>query len=366
MNPLRPYKQIEDFLMETIEQTGFTPNHKLPSERMLSVKFQASRRSIRLAYDKLIEQGYVVKIHGKGYFINANAHEDTHKQKDSIKKIYFIVPSIKTSFAQNILYGISDFCDEHHFDLSIKLTKNDLEKETRFINSAFSSDTKGIILFPLDNEAVNHALLKLSANRYPLTIIDRYFQNVNSSFISTDNENATMRAVEFLHAKKHRHILYLTSPENLATTVKERLNGFIVGMKKYYNTDAEKHILTVQHFTFQEIYHSVTRYLQENPNTDAIFMIGWQLVTDAVIAAVKSMQLSIPKDIKLMLFDCDLSSTERNLLQPYVIRQDAYQIGYKAASTLYNQIYGDLRVESVRLPIEIIDYTNTAQSPFQG
>ena len=175
-----------------------------------------------------------------------------------------------------------------------------------------------------------------------------------------------MRAVEFLHAKKHRHILYLTSPENLATTVKERLNGFVVGMKKYYNTDAEQHILTVQHFTFQEIYDSVTRYLQENPNTDAIFMIGWQLVTDAVIAAVKSMQLSIPKDIKLMLFDCDLSSTERNLLQPYVIRQDAYQIGYKAASTLYNQIYGDLRVESVRLPIEIIDYTNTAQSPFQG
>ena len=58
-----------------------------------------------------------------------------------------------------------------------------------------------------------------------------------------------------------------------------------------------------------------------------------------------------------MLFDCDFSSTEIKLLQPYVIHQDAYQIGYKAASTLYNQIYGDLRVEPVRLPIKIIDYT---------
>ena len=358
MHSLRPYKQIEDFLMETMEQTGFTPNHKLPSERMLSVKFQASRRSIRLAYDKLIEQGYVVKIHGKGYFINANPHDESHKKKHSIKKIYFIVPSIKTSFAQNILYGISDFCDEHHFDLSIKLSKNNPEKEALFINSAFSSDTKGIILFPLDNESNNNALLKLSTNRYPLTIIDRYFQNINSSFISTDNENATMKAVEFLHTKQHRHILYLTSPENLATTVKERLNGFVIGMKKYYNADAENHILTLPHFSFEEIHNNVARYLQANPQTDAIFMIGWQLATDAVIAAVKSLNLSIPKDIKLMLFDCDLSSTERNLLQPYVIRQDAYQIGYKAASTLYNQIYGDLRVENVRLPIEIIDYTN--------
>ena len=169
-----------------------------------------------------------------------------------------------------------------------------------------------------------------------------------------------MKAVEFLHTKQHRHILYLTSPENLATTVKERLNGFVIGMQKYYDTNVENHILTLQHFGFNEIYNSVTRYLQDNPETDAIFMTGWQLATDAVISAVKALNLSIPKDIKLMLFDCDLSSTERNLLQPYVIRQDAYQIGYKAASTLYNQIYGDLRMENVRLPVEIIDYTHEA------
>ena len=62
----RPYKQIVSFLIETIEQTGYTPNYRLPSERMLSLKFQASRRPIRLAYDKLIEQGYKVIQFGGG------------------------------------------------------------------------------------------------------------------------------------------------------------------------------------------------------------------------------------------------------------------------------------------------------------
>ena len=55
--------------------------------------------------------------------------------------------------------------------------------------------------------------------------------------------------------------------------------------------------------------------------------------------------------------------TQDNFIEDVHFKRDwatPYQIGYKAASTLYNQIYGDLRVENVRLPIEIIDYTNEA------
>ena len=355
----RPYKQVVNFLIETIQQTGYTPNYRLPSERMLSAKFQASRRSIRLAYDKLIEQGYIVKIHGKGYFTTNNINALFNEKHHSTKKIYFIVPAIKTSFAQDILYGISDFCDEHYLDVSIKLSKNNSAKETDYINAAIFSNAKGIILFPNDNEFTNDTLLNLSRNHYPITIIDRYFPNINSSFVSTDNYSAMVEAVKFLHLKKHKNILYITSPEGLATTVKERLNGYMDGMKKYYGRSGQDSILTIEHFSFDKIYNDVVSYLKRNPQTDAIFTIGWQLVTDAIIASVNSLHLSIPKDIKLMLLDCDLSSTEIKLLQPYVIQQDAYQIGYKAAATLYNQIYGDLCVETVRLPVEIIDYTLT-------
>ena len=58
-----------------------------------------------------------------------------------------------------------------------------------------------------------------------------------------------------------------------------------------------------------------------------------------------------------MIFDNDFSSTEISLIRPYVIQQDAYQIGYRSAASLYNQIYGDLRTEIIRLPVSIVDYT---------
>ena len=358
MQSIRPYKQVLNFLMEIIEQASFEPDYKLPSERMLAVKFNASRRSVRLAYEHLIDQGFVCKVHGKGHFTTGNK-EQQQAVHTPAKKIYFIVSALKTVFARSILYGITDFCDEHTLDVSIKISKGDPQKEARFIRSAFTSDAKGIILFPLDNESINNELLKLSANRYPLVIIDRYLQNINSSFVATDNHNAMVEAVKFLRAKKHEHILYLTSPSTLATSVGERLNGFYTGIKKYYPSQDNAHVATIKHFSFDDIYQYVTAFLKSNPKTEVIVTPGFQTATDAIVAAVNDLGLSIPNDVKLMIFDNDFSSTELNLIRPYAIEQDAYQIGYRSAATLYNQLYGDLRTEIIRLPVDIVDYTET-------
>ena len=61
------------------------------------------------------------------------------------------------------------------------------------------------------------------------------------------------------------------------------------------------------------------------------------------------------QSIKLMLFDDELTHTERDILKPYFILQDGYHIGYYAAETLYNHIWGDKRPVIKRLPVTIID-----------
>ena len=357
MSTMRPYRQVLTFLMEIIEQSNYATDYKMPSERMLAVKFKASRRSIRLAYETLIEQGLVVRIHGKGHFTTGNRINSAKNDSLALKKIYFVVPFLKTQFTQDILNGVTDFCDEHAMDVSIKLSKCSVSKETHYINSVLTSDAKGIILFPIDNEPTSSELVKLSSNRFPLAVIDRYLKNITSAFISTDNYNAMVEAVKFLHAKQHRNLLYLSPPPSLATSVEERLNGYRDSIQTYYNGTVTSNVLTFDYFGHDEIYNGVVNFLKEHPETEIIITTGARENTDAVIAAVNSLNLSIPNDIRLMTFDCDFSSTEIDLFRPYVIKQDAYQIGYKSASALYNQIYGDLRTETIRLPVSIIDYT---------
>lgn len=357
MSSNRPYKIIMNFLMEIIERAEFAPNCKLPSERMLAIKFNASRRSIRLAYDNLIAQGFVSKTHGKGYFTTGNKTANSDESRLAIKKIYFIVPALSTRFIQDILNGITDFCDEHALDISIKISKGDTTKETQYINFAFTSDAKGIILFPLDNETMNNELLKLASSRFPVAIIDRSFKNLSFSFISTDHFNAMLEAVGFLYAKKHKHLLYIAPSLTLASSTEERVNGYRAGIKKYYGEIQPSNLLIIDYFSYDEIYKNTMDYLIRYPETDVLILPGIKIATDAVIAAINTLKLSAPKDIKIMIFDSDFSTTEINLIRPYIIQQDAYQIGYRSASALYNQIYGDLHTESIRLPISIIDHT---------
>ena len=357
MNSNRPYKQVLDFLNETIEQLNNKPNHKLPSERMLAIKFNASRRSIRLAYDKLIAQKLVVKVHGKGHFTTGynKSGNDTHHL--STKEIYLIIPALRSEFTHDILIGISDFCEKHSLELSLKISKGDLALESKYINMALKSDAKGVILFPIDNELRNTEILKLSERRYPLTIIDRYFKNINASFVATDNQNAMRNAIKFLKNKKIKSFVYLTAPLSLATTIEERMNGFKKGVEEYYEKQPDDSILFMDNFTPTTIYDRFEQYLKSHPLPQVIITPGVQHIVDSLLFVLNRKNISPTKNVKLMLFDNDLSFDTISKLKPYIIKQRAYQIGYESSALLYNQIYGDLRTESKLFPADIFDYS---------
>lgn len=362
MKSTRPYKVVLEFLSDYIEQHKDEVNCKLPSERMLAIKFNASRRSVRRAYDQLILKKTVVKIHGKGHFTTGYKKSASDVAPSSLKEIFLIIPALKSAFTHDILIGISDFCDEHELEVSLKFSRGKPTLQNHYINSAVKSGAKGIILFPIDNETFSDDLLKLSESRFPLTIIDRHSKNINASFVSTDNTNAMIDAVKFLHSKKINSMVYMTSPQSLATTVAERLNGFKEGFKKYYGKNPDDSILMLDNFTPKEIYRRLEEYLTTHPVPQVIITPGVQHITDSIFVVLNYMNLSVPKDIRFMLFDNDLSYHETQVLCPYVIMQQAYLIGYESAKFLYNQIYGDLRTFSKRFPITIVDYSKKTKN----
>jgi len=105
----RLYNEIENYIMEVIRQNASIPNYKLPSERMLSLKFDVSREPIRHAYENLIKKGVVVKDHGRGYFIRSGANVHSLSGKENVK-ISLIISDITTRYTHDILSGINAFC----------------------------------------------------------------------------------------------------------------------------------------------------------------------------------------------------------------------------------------------------------------
>ena len=349
------YRKVMNYLSLLIKENRDVPNYKLPSERYLTIKFKISRHPIRLAYSKLIQQELVENIPGKGYFIkNVSGANDLLNTEEN-NEIYFIIPSIKSRFTQEVISGAENFCDEHNLSLSIKVTDDNFLKEKKFINAAKLSLAKGIILFPLDNEKYNDELLKLALIKFPVTIVDRYIHNLNFAFISTDGYNAMINAVYFLKEKNYKNIVYITPPASSATTSEERINGYNHGLLKYYGATKPRDLLKITNNT-QERIKSVKNYLLKYPETEVAIITG-SYATE-VITAANELNISIPEKLKLMIFDDELSSTENSRLKPYIIQQDGKRIGYLAAEYVYKQISGSAKIMINKLPAKIYEYEN--------
>lgn len=348
------YRKIESHLMEIILQNANFPNYKLPSERLLSATFNVSRKPVRNAYENLIKKGYVENIHGKGYFIGRKAKEDALIPSSwNSPKISLIIPSIVTQYSHDILSGASEFCNSHQMELAIHITDDKLSKESHLLSTVPFSDTKGIILFPVDNDnTYSTELSKLSIRKYPLVLVDRMISNVHASFISSENHQAMTDAVGFLRKKGFEHLVYMTPPSTLASTTDARINGFTHGLLRHYKMAKPQNLLTLDGSSLH-MKNRVVSYLKEYPETQVVIVAGCMRMP--VLTAAQELGMDIPGKLQLMIFDDELSPAEHQSLKPYILKQDGYQIGYLAAQALYNQIYGDLRPVIKKLPVSIVD-----------
>jgi len=232
------------------------------------------------------------------------------------------------------------------------VSDSDPEKENKLLKSARQSGAKGIILFPVNYDtSYNDTLFNLTAKKFPLVLIDRTLP-VRASYVASENHQAMIDAVEFLHRKGVQSPVYLSPPIAVCSTTETRLNGFTHGMLRYYKKIEPQNVLIVDGNP-TEIKDIVIRYLKKYANTEVMIVLG--TTYPAVKLATDELGIRIPQDLKLMVFDDELSHAEHNSLKPYLIKQDGYHIGYYAAQALYNQLYGDSRPVTQMLPVTIVD-----------
>ncbi|MCR4690649.1 MAG: GntR family transcriptional regulator [Lachnospiraceae bacterium] len=65
------YEQLMDQIKNEILKGSLQENEVLPSVRSLSAELRISALTVKKAYDRLEEEGFVVTVHGKGTYVAA-------------------------------------------------------------------------------------------------------------------------------------------------------------------------------------------------------------------------------------------------------------------------------------------------------
>lgn len=66
------YEQLMEQIKSEIIQSNLVESEGLPSVRKLAGELRISALTVKKAYDKLEEEGFVTTIHGKGTFVTAS------------------------------------------------------------------------------------------------------------------------------------------------------------------------------------------------------------------------------------------------------------------------------------------------------
>lgn len=66
------YEQLMEQIKSEIIQSNLVEGEGLPSVRKLAGELRISALTVKKAYDKLEEEGFVTTIHGKGTFVTAS------------------------------------------------------------------------------------------------------------------------------------------------------------------------------------------------------------------------------------------------------------------------------------------------------
>ena len=68
-SPIPIYYQLEEHIRELIDKGELRPGDSLPAEREYAEKYQISRMTVRQAFTKLVNEGYLYRLQGKGTFV---------------------------------------------------------------------------------------------------------------------------------------------------------------------------------------------------------------------------------------------------------------------------------------------------------
>jgi len=256
-----------------------------------------------------------------------NAVARSLKQKTT-HTVGAIVANILNPFSTSIIRGIEDYCKKSGFNLILCNADDDPVKEKEYIAMLTAKQIDGLII---NTTGRNNEIVMAVNQKLPVVLIDRKVPEINIDTVAVDNIKGAALAIEHLVRQGYSRIVMFTLPYETISPRRERVQGYKQALAARGIPFAPELLVQTAPDALS-VAEKLQVLLKDNTEPLAIFGMN-NLMTMAVIKALKAMNIKIPRDIAVLGFD-DWDWAE--LIDPpiTVIRQPTYQIGWKAATLL--------------------------------
>ena len=249
------------------------------------------------------------------------------------RSIGVIVADISNPFFSNLARTIEDEAFSQDYTVIFGSSDEKVEKFNKVLDFLKMRQVDGFIIAA--PEGSKDIIADLAKAGIPFVLIDRFFNDLKTNYVTVDNFKASMQATNYLLGKGNKKIgavLYNSSLHHY----KERLQGYVEALKKADLTVDAELIKRINHRSLKADMKRVVKELVQEVGVDAIYFHTNTLAEEG-LTQMLGLDRKILKKVDVVVFD---QNSSYNFLEdpiPY-LHQPIKEIGQKALRILIEQI----------------------------
>ncbi len=250
--------------------------------------------------------------------------------KKPMSTIGIVMPNLSNPFFASLASAISVEAKKHDLFVMLFDTQEDPVQEDSALSKMQEFRVDGIIIAPCGRDS--RKLEKINRT-IPVVQVDRYFENSELSYVSTNNYRGAYEAMRLLLTSGHRNVVCIQGP-TFSVTNRERIRGCRQAIEEF-GQECSLQVLG-NDFTIQNGYIEGQMALSRRPRPTAIFAMSNTIML-GTLRAIKEHHLAIPDDISLLSFDDNIFI---DYLNPPITRvaQPVSSMGIAAIKMVVNSI----------------------------
>ncbi len=264
--------------------------------------------------------------------------------------IGLVVPDITNPFFPSIVRGAEDEARKHGLNLIVCDSDDHVAKERQYLHSLHDLTVAGVIVASASRR---DAYVTELAAVFPVVVLDRGLSGSPVSQVNVDNYRGSMAVVDHLAGLGHRKLLYLSGPP-LISTAEDRLRGF---RDECRLRDIEFAIVRAG-FGVEDGYRAMKQAESIMDGTTGVVCAN-DLCAFGALARLAELEIRVPGRISVTGFD-DIAFARIFSPSLTTVRQPAYEMGRRAVKAILSMRSGDVPLEPVVLPTELVVRDSTA------
>lgn len=348
------YQQVETHLRELIASGTLRCGDPLPSVKDLCEQFGGlNHLTVRRAIKNLSEENLVRSVQGRGSFVAERAARPQH--------IAIVLPHLSDTIFVRIAKGAQEVLEAHGVRSLILDSRGSQSTEGVHLQGFAALPVSGAIIFPIAHSDIAEQIFRLKASGFEFVLVDRYFDDIATPCVVSDNYQGGYDAARYLAARGCRRVAWIG--EMRSTSARLRFQGFQTALNDADIPCPSRLVKTIEvapaspasfHAATEEsVRFSVNELLKEEPHIDGLMCCD-DFTALAALNRLKEKGIRMPEDIAVVGFD-DVPEAAFSRPALTTVRQPLVEVGREAAHMLLQRLENrDLTPERKTLPVELV------------